>query len=116
MPGRWLRTAPAPSQSSREGRSDPSGHRSPAGITLNVLPARLAAAATARALRRQAANTTDPDPAAASDTRDPLGDGSTQRKPGGASRNDDADSERLASRRRPASSAPCARANSAADG
>ena len=47
--------APAPSQSSRAGRSEPSGHLSPAAITATTPPCFAAARATADAFRRQPA-------------------------------------------------------------
>src|SRR6185295_20424675 len=74
------------------------------------------ASATARALRSDPARTTDVVRAAASVTCAPFGDGSTQRRPAGASRYDAGASEYRACRRRPASSASWVRANSAAAG
>lgn len=55
-PGRAARTAPEPIRSSMAGRSEPSGQRSPAGITAMREPCLRAQSATARQLRRQAVN------------------------------------------------------------
>jgi hypothetical protein len=85
--------APAPARSSIAGRSEPSGHRSPAGMTAIRLPARWAQAATADALRRQPATTVAPLAIASSAIVAPFGDGKTSRKPHGASTSEDGASE-----------------------
>ncbi len=78
--------APAPIRSSTAGRSErspwaSSGQRSPAGTTATRRPSRAAAAATARALRRQPASVGVVPTRALSVA--PLGEGMTSFVPGG---------------------------------
>ena len=102
-------TAPAPSRSSSAGRSDPSGHRSPAAMTAKGPSCRCVIhAATARALRREAATTTRPPAAAA--IAEPLGDGRTRRAGARADRSAAGDNDHgcavVTSRRSTARTAP----------
>ena len=79
-PSKAMITAPAPSQSSREGRRLPSGHFSPQGMTVMRVPRRAAECATAVALRRQPAITRAS--GSASEIVAPFGEGSTRRSKG----------------------------------
>lgn len=92
LPDNALITAPAPSKSSTLGRTVPSFHISPAGITAKVLPKFIAARATASAFLRHAVRTTGCSTEKANAA--PLGGGSTNRYPAGKSRNEVGDSEK----------------------
>src|SRR5262249_57302423 len=97
-------TAPAHTQSSNAGRSEPSSHRSPAGITETRGPYLVAAVATARQFLKQAVRV-GVFPVAKLSV-EPLGEGSANRVPAEILINDAGEREYAQpSRRTPASSA-----------
>src|SRR5215470_14146471 len=106
--------APAPTQSSRDGRSEPSFHRSPDGITAMRGPYLAAAIATARQFLKHAVRV-----GVAPDNKlrvEPLGEGSASRVPAEMLINDAGEREYLPSARRTlASSALTDAAKAAAD-
>src|SRR5215510_8573188 len=107
-------TAPAPTQSSKAGRSEPSFHRSPAGTTATSGPYFAAAVATARQFLKQAVRVGVAPVAKLS--AEPLGEGSANRVPAEILINDAGESEYAQpSRRTPASSALTDAAKAAAD-
>src|SRR5215475_9435524 len=107
-------TAPAPTQSSKAGRSEPSSHRSPAGITATRGPYFAAAVATARQFLKQAVRVGVAPVAKLS--AEPLGEGSASRAPAGMLINEAGESEYAEPpRRTPASSASTDAAKAAAD-
>src|SRR5258707_11238667 len=83
--------APAAIQSSSAGRSVPSSHFSPAGISAMRLPTLLAALATACAFRKHPAKVGTS--LVARLKVDPLGEGKTRRVPAGIFKSDVGDSE-----------------------
>src|ERR1044071_9917054 len=83
--------APAPAKSSRHGRSVPSSHLSPAGMTAMFLPFLIADSATARQFLKQPAIIVAELVAKLSE--EPFGDGSTSRTPCATAVNDAGDSE-----------------------
>jgi hypothetical protein len=74
-------SAPAPSKSSKHGRSDPSDHLSPHAITTTGPSESFSPSATAERLRKHAATTAAPASAAIAVQVDPLGDGKTTASP-----------------------------------
>src|SRR5262245_1062884 len=107
-------TAPAPTQSSKAGRSEPSSQRSPAGITATRGPYFAAAVATARQFLKQAVRV-EVFPVARL-SAEPFGEGSANRVPAEILVNDAGEREYLSlARRAPASSALTDAAKAAAD-
>src|SRR5262245_28201935 len=106
--------APAPTQSSKAGRSEPSFHRSPAGITTMRRPYFAAAIATARQFLKQEVRVGVAPVAKLS--VEPLGEGSASRTPAGILINDAGEREYPSpARRTSASSALTDAAKASAD-
>jgi hypothetical protein len=103
VPGSSASTEPAPIKSSRHGRRELSGHRSPAGMTAIREPQARAPRATAGVLRKEAVNVGTP--LADSESVLPFGDGKTRRVLGGIERSDAGDSEYAWSVPRPSATA-----------
>src|SRR5262245_1763938 len=111
---RWLMIAPAQTQSSKAGRSEPSSHRSPAGITATRRPYFAAASAIARQFLKHPVRV-GVAPVARLNV-EPLGEGSANRVPARILINDAGESEYLPSScRTPANSALTEAAKAVAD-
>jgi len=114
LPVKQERTAPAPIQSSIAGRSEPSPHPSPAGITAIREPYSRIRAATAAQLRRHAVKVTAL--SALSERVAPLGEGRTSATPGSIDSSEAGESEYPSlALRGEASTAPFEAANSSAE-
>jgi hypothetical protein len=74
-------TAPAPSRSSKHGRNEPSGRRSPQAITPTERAELFSHAATADAFRKHDATTAVPASSASAAQVEPFGEGSTTASP-----------------------------------
>src|SRR3954469_20579564 len=93
FPRRNFMIAPAPTQSSKQGRSEASFHLSPAGMTAMRLPIFIAERATASQFLKHPKSTGVP---SASRLRvEPLGEGNTRRVFEGRFNNEAGESERL---------------------